>query len=270
MSVLLVAVGGVPTGVAARPSDLPLRPYGMTDGEWILEFEDEFEGSSLDDTKWGSGFGWGDVSRGTYGYCDPDNNVVSDGVLVQTIERRPQAGMPFSVGCINSRQRFAFLYGYWEARIRAPGCRGGRGAFWAKPDDESWPPELDVVEVYGDRRQVADLTLHWNQRGDYSRSKGQYAGPDFTADFHVFAAEWTPEETIWYIDGVERRRIRAGARFMNDGGPFYTMIEAQIVRKNSLCGRWPYYSSQYIDYVRVWTRSPCPCGCGAKAAHTRG
>lgn len=259
LSVLLMTGGTVPVGGAAEAPAVEVTPYGEPEGAWQLTFEDDFDGDSLDPTKWSSGFGWGEVSGNTVGYCDPDHNIVSDGLLEQRIERRPQGGMPFSVGCINSRARYSQLYGYWEASIRMAGCKGARGAFWAKPDNESWPPELDVVEVYGDDRDRADLTIHWEQRGDYRRDKGYFTGPDFSAGFHVFAAEWGPEETIWYVDGVERRRTPTGAHFMNDGGAFYTMIEAQVIDAASRCGQWPYYSSQYVDYVRIWSRSCCDC-----------
>jgi beta-glucanase (GH16 family) len=260
VSVLLVSGGTVPAGQAVGASDRALVPSGQAEGDWDLEFDDDFDGDALDETKWSSGFGWGEVSGNTVGYCDPDHNIVSDGVLEQRIRRRAQGGMPFSVGCINSRDRFSLLYGYWEASIRMAGCRGARGAFWAKPNDESWPPELDVVEVYGDDRERADLTIHWEERGDYRRDKGYLTGPDFSAGFHVFAAEWSPQETIWYVDGVEVRRTAAGSRFMNDGGAFYTMIEAQVIRESSRCGQWPWYSSQYVDYVRIWSRAGCGDG----------
>lgn len=258
-SVLLFAGGALPSSEYAAQPERPVVPNGVPEGQWQLEFEDDFDGTALDPSKWSSGFGWGPTSGNTVGFCDPDNNIVSGGVLEQRIERRHQEGQPFSVGCINSRDRFSRLYGYWEASIRMAGCRGARGAFWAKPNDESWPPELDVVEVYGDDRERADLTIHWEQRGDYKRDKGVYTGPDFSADFHVFAAAWTPEEIIWYVDGEERRRTPAGSRFMNDGGAFYTMIEAQVIRESSRCGQWPYYSSQYVDYVRIWSRACCEC-----------
>ncbi len=116
----------------------------------MLTFSDEFDGGSLDKSKWSNGFGWGQGTNSDYGWCDPANNVVSGGVLAQRIERRPKGGQPFSVGCIHSKNKFAQEYGYWEARIRAARCFGARTAFWGKPNDESWPPEIDVVEVNGD------------------------------------------------------------------------------------------------------------------------
>ncbi len=265
VSAVLLLAGGASPGDAAEPAaqrgaqpGAALVPFGLAqDDGWVVEFEDGFDGDSLDAAKWSSGFGWGETSGNSYGYCDPDNNEVGDGLLVQRIERGGRGDRPFSVGCVNTQDRFSQLYGFWEARIRMAGCRGARGAFWGKPNDESWPPEIDVVEVYGDERERADLTVHWMERGRRKRDKERFIGPDFSDDFHVFGAHWSEDEIVWYVDGVERMRTRKGTRFMNDGGPFYAMLEGQVVRSDSTCGIWPYYSIQYVDYVRVWSQSPC-------------
>lgn len=254
-SALILLVGGVPATTAAS-----VQPFGIEHpSRWKLVFQDNFDGTELNDDKWANGYGWGNTARNSYGYCDPDNNEVAGGALKQTIERRPQDGELFSTGCVHTKDLFSQLYGFWEARIRMPGCRGSRGAFWGKPNDESWPPELDVIEVYGDERDRADLTNHWMERGDRKKDKERFYGPDFSADYHVFGARWSEEEIVWYVDGVERMRTKAGSRFMNDGGPFYAMVEAQTVREDSTCGVWPYYSSMYTDYVRMWAdKAYCP------------
>src|SRR5438445_139083 len=128
-------------GPAIQPA-ASVRPQQVGEpAEWVLSFHDEFDGTSLDKSKWSNGFGWGQDTNSNYGWCDPGANVVSGGVLVQRIDRRPKGGEPFSVGCINSKKRFAQQFGYWEARIRTARCAGSRSAFWGKPNDESWPPE---------------------------------------------------------------------------------------------------------------------------------
>lgn len=252
VAAVLVAAGDTGVGRSPTPVSTQSEPGR---GHWVLVFQDNFDGTSLDKSKWSNGFGWGRTSRSELAYCNPANNSLRGGALVQRIDRRAGGGRSFSAGCVNTRRRFSKLYGYWEARIRVAGCPGARGAFWAKPNDESWPPELDVVEVHGHERRVALLTVHWRQGGSIRRSKGSFLGPDFSAGYHVFGAEWTPTETIWSIDGVERRRTPAGANFLDDRGPFYLMVNNQVVRRSSTCGRAGSSSSQYVDYVRVWTRS---------------
>ncbi|HYH48542.1 MAG TPA: glycoside hydrolase family 16 protein [Acidimicrobiia bacterium] len=255
-----------PTGSTTRPA-APVRAQqagdkGGPDGsqkQWVLTFSDEFNGNSLDKEKWSNGFGWGQETRSDYGWCDPGNNVVSGGVLAQRINRKPQGGQPFSVGCIHSKNKFAQQFGYWEARIRAARCYGARTAFWGKPNDESWPPELDVVEVNGDgpdRANRAKFTVHWRGGGRHLQSQGEYAGPDFSDDYHVFGAEWTPEGTTWFVDGVKRWHTAAGAAAMDDGGSFYTILNSQVILRNSMCGDIPARSASYVDWVRVWTPAP--------------
>ena len=250
VSALLVGVGDAPAAVAAGP-------HGSTGGRWALTFEDTFDGTALDAGKWSSGFGWGPRSRGDLGFCDPANNVVGGGVLVQRIERRAQGGKPFSVGCVNSRDKFSQLHGYWEARIQMPGCSGARGAFWAKPDDDSWPPDIGVTEVLGAERSRATMAAHWRaEDGSVAGRSGGHEDSDFSAGYHVFGVEWTAGELVWFVDGVERMRTSAGAPFLDDGGPFYTLVTTQVVDAASTCGEAAPASWQYVDWVRVWERAP--------------
>jgi len=253
-----------PVGPVARPA-VPVRAQqsGPQDSssQWVLTFSDDFDGNSLDKSKWSNGFGWGQATNSDYGWCDPANNVVSGGVLAQRIDRGPKGGQPFTVGCIHSKNKFAQQYGYWEARIRAARCYGARTAFWGKPNNESWPPELDVVEINGDgpsRARRAKFTVHWRRAGRHLQSQGEYAGPDFSDDFHVFGAEWTPEGTTWFVDGVKRWHTAAGAPFMDDGGSFYTMLNSQVIKRDSMCGDIPSRSASYVDWVRIWTPAPIP------------
>ena len=248
---------GSPTRPAASVRPQQAAAPGADPAEWALTFSDEFDGNSLDKAKWSNGFGWGPDTNSNYGWCDPAENVVSGGVLAQRIERRPGGAEPFSVGCINSKDKFAQQYGYWEARIRTARCYGSRSAFWGKPNDESWPPEIDVVEVNGEAPRTAKFTVHWGD-GGHQESQGSFTGPDFSDGFHTFGAQWTPQGVTWFVDGVERRRTPAGAGFLDDGGAFYTILNSQVIEPDSTCGRVPGDSVEYVDYVRIWTPAPRP------------
>jgi beta-glucanase (GH16 family) len=253
-----------PAGESVRPV-APVRAQqsgpaeSSSSTEWVLTFSDDFDGDSLDNSKWSNGFGWGQGTNHDFGWCDAANNVVSGGVLAQRIDKRPQGGQPFSVGCIHSKNKFAQQYGYWEARIRAARCYGARTAFWGKPNDESWPPEIDVVEINGDgpeRAHSAKFTAHWRRGRRHVQKGGEFAGPDFSEDFHVFGAEWSPEGVIWFVDGVERFRTAAGAAALDDRGAFYTILNSQVIDRRSMCGDIPSRSASYVDWVRVWTPAP--------------
>ncbi|HVW33445.1 MAG TPA: glycoside hydrolase family 16 protein, partial [Acidimicrobiia bacterium] len=258
-----------PAGPATRPAPVrpvtPLRtaqsgPGQAGDGpaQWVLTFNDEFDGNALDKSKWSNGFGWGQATRSNYGWCDPAANVVSGGVLAQRIDHKAHGGQPFSVGCIHSKDKFAQQYGYWEARIRTARCFGSRSAFWGKPNDESWPPELDVVEVNGESSGTAKFTVHWSAGGRHQESQGRYDGPDFAAGFHTYGAQWTPDGVTWFVDGAARRFTAAGADGLGAGGPFYTIVNSQVIDPDSTCGAVPADSVEYVDWVRIWTPAPGP------------
>jgi beta-glucanase (GH16 family) len=269
LALLLAWAGGVgarvpsawPVGVqppALAPPALLAGPLASSGGPWIPTFDDEFDGPAVDQSKWSNGFGWGDTADNFAAVCDPGANAVANGVLVQRADRlpAPRAGKAFSGGCLHTRRRFAQLYGYWEARIRVPAGSGLHSAFWGKPANEAWPPELDVEEIGGDRPDTVIMTAHWHD-GTGHRSRNQrYRSPGFSDDFHVFGAEWSPDETVWYVDGVERARIGDGAPEMAAQGPFYALLDLQV----GLAGAarpdasTPFPAYQLVDYVRIWQR----------------
>ena len=249
-----------PVGGLLPPGLVPPLPLASTGGLWLLTFSDEFDGTELDPSKWTNGFGWGETAGHVAGACDPANNVVSGGVLHQWADNRPLLGRPYAAACIHSRDKFAQLHGYFEARIRVPRGPGLHSAFWAKPNDESWPPELDVEEISGGVPDRVTMSVHWRDETGYRFQNSKFFGPDFSAGFHTFGAEWSPSGTVWYVDGVERARISAGADFMDDRGPFYLILNLQVGLRGAglpdATTPWP--ASQYVDYVRVWTRSLDP------------
>ena len=47
---------------------------------WELVFEDNFDGTSLDTSKWNPTYNWGNTHNHR-AYCAPENVIVSDGTL---------------------------------------------------------------------------------------------------------------------------------------------------------------------------------------------
>jgi beta-glucanase (GH16 family) len=255
--VLLLCMAATLPGRAEPPGQA--QPLGSSGGRWVLAFEDEFEGFALDTSKWSNGYGWGNSSGSTQAYCDPANNIVVDGILVQQARNLPQEGKPYSGACLNTMNKFSQLYGYWEARMRTPPGRGFYTA-WAKPNSGGWPPELDVAEIPGGFSNRVTTTVHWQDGLLHRKTNNRYYGPVFSQGFHTFGAEWTPQGTIWYVDGVERFRTADGARQMAERGPFYAILVLQVSRVSPyfppVDASTPWPGHQYVDYVRIWKRPP--------------
>jgi beta-glucanase (GH16 family) len=51
------------------------------------------------------------------------------------------------------------------------------------------------------------MTHHFRDEQRQRKSDGgAWTGPDFTAAFHEFAVEWSPERVVWFVDGTDRFR----------------------------------------------------------------
>src|ERR1700749_915025 len=110
-----------------------------------LIWSDEFNGTSVDGTKWNintgngcpslCGWGTGEIEN----YTNSTNNVsVSGGYL--TLEARNSGGS-YTSGRLNSSGKFNFKYGRLEMRAKLPSGTGLWPAFWMLPDMASpnWP-----------------------------------------------------------------------------------------------------------------------------------
>ena len=144
--------------------------------------------------------------------------------------------------------------------------QGLHSAFWAKPENDWWPPELDVEEIAGGLTHQVTTTVHWRECGVHLSQNHDFVGPDFSQDYHVFGAEWTPSGTTWYVDGVEVFQTSAGTAHMSEQGPLYMILNFQtnLVGGERTDASTPWPSYQYIDYVRVWARPPAPPPAGGQ------
>lgn len=240
------------TGLAAGADDP--KPYPDRAG-WTLTFHDEFDGSTLETGKWLDRYWHGRThSNNEKQYYAPDGYEVRDGHLRLIAQKREMGGKAYTSGMVCSFERFSQRYGYFEIRAKFPKGKGYWPAFWLLPDDKSWPPEIDVLEILGHEPNVLYMTNHWRDEARKHGSRGgKFEGPDFSADFHVFAVEWTPEELVWYVDGKERFRSREGVM----------QKSAYVIANLAVGGDWPgdpdattvFPGTMEVDYIRVFERA---------------
>lgn len=234
---------------------------------WELTFADGFgEGrgepsGQLDTSKWSTGYGWGMTSDNKLERIDPSCVNVDGNAdeLVLTADR-PSSDEWLS-GAVNTKGKHYQRYGVFEARIKPPEASDGiLPAFWAKPNNEDWPPELDVVEWVGSDNQSVHNVHYTDDSGSKSNHESVYeAESDLTQDYHVYGAQWTPEEVIWYVDTYEVGRASemagSGEGQFNAGHDFYLMLNIHLWAVDWLgdprnLDSWPY--EMRVDWVRCW------------------
>jgi beta-glucanase (GH16 family) len=238
-----------------RPPDPPPPPQRV----WHLVFQDEFNGSSLNQQVWETQFPWG-RDRSTVGelqWYAPDAFSVTNGKLHVTANPMlPGASHLYSSGLIASSKSFATTYGRFEIRCKVPRGKGLWPAFWLLPTDTSWPPEIDVFETIGDATNTVHMTTHWSENGEHRKNGAEFVGPDFSKDFHTFAMEWSETTIVWFVDGVERHRVEN----RSPNVPMY------LVANLAVGGPWPGYPDATtvfpatfdIDYIRAYKSELVP------------
>jgi Glycosyl hydrolases family 16 len=178
---------------------------------------------------------------------------------------------PLGPGAIESgmlRSRWSGQYGVFEIRMRVPSGRGMWPAFWLNPEDQKWPPEIDVVEIVSNGRDTTRRSFHFLHPdpapkaapGPSKLDDDQTFSPgiDYAEGFHVFAVEWNKDRVRHLVDGqvIADRSYRWSHGDGSDGGPAHVLVNLAVG------GKWPgppagaasFPARLDIDYVRVWQR----------------
>jgi beta-glucanase (GH16 family) len=250
-------------------------------GRGDLIFSDEFDGTSLDRSKWEYCPEWKRQDRSSW---RDDMVSVSGGYLHLKFKRDAALGASESsdsalannwirAGAVRTyKQKWPYYslfensYGYYEARIKFPVVRGTWGAFWLmNPDikeqtvDGKDGTEIDIIESIINERGQYNAALHWGGYGDYHKKVVSTKTPVkiYDGEFHIFALDWSPSEYVFYVDGVEFWRVDGGAGFKNVGinrSPNYIKL---TVESADWAGDIPSNFTEgemLVDYVRVYKR----------------
>jgi len=127
-----------------------------------------------------------------------------------------------------------------------------QSAFWMTAADESWPPEIDIVEILGRDPATAYFTNHFGGQDSHQINSSEFKQPDFSNDFHTFCAEWEPDAIRWYIDGIKRYEVTENI----PNKPFYLRLSLAV---GTAWAGFPDSTSVFpenfeVDWVKVYQR----------------
>lgn len=270
-----------------RPAGIePLPTFDPVKAGWPLVFSDEFDGDSLDLTKW---------EPCVYYLTGLRNVKVSDGQLTIAVNHA-KGGKKLEAAAIWTKEKF--LYGYFEARVKFTRKNGWWSAFWLYGDSVGNPFvdgfEIDIFEDYYTRRLDAqgnnlpliDYNLH--MRANTTPKSWNYIQRIRNGtldDYHVIACRWTPFEISYYMDGelVESKAKHSPWKsitfdaFNHGNGitPLHAVLSGQVMSEVTWLEKavtdysdctFPEYF--HVDYVRVYgmpyAAEDLPCAKWAK------
>lgn len=247
-----------------------------TSGEtWTLVWSDEFDGDTIDESKWTYDFGdwgWGNNELQYYTASRSENARIEDGHLI--IEaRKDDFDKAWTSARLTTRGKVAFLYGKIEFKAKVPSLKGNWAAGWTLGntyvDEKDWPycGEIDILESVGyevDNETgdgIAHATVH--TPAYYFKINNQISSqkaiPNMASEFHTYAVEWTPTEIKMLVNDEVYYTYDKNAN--EKEWPFH--IPQNIILNLAIGGGWggsqgldPEMISQefILDYVRVYEK----------------
>lgn len=205
-----------------------MNPIAAAD-RWTLVWSDEFDGSTVDRTKWdfdlGNGFmdeknqvwvpGWGNEELQHYTDA-PENVQVRDSCLVIRALPSTQHEGGYTSARLKTRRRdgtvlFATRYGRVECRARVPWGKGLWPAIWMLPTNDTYggwaaSGEIDLMEIVGEEPREVLNSLHFGSsypRRSLITTTHALPGGSTVSDWHTYAVEWTPGEIRFFVDEVQ-------------------------------------------------------------------
>jgi beta-glucanase (GH16 family) len=245
--VLVLVAGGVLAAIALRTGRAPV-PNGDR-GNWHLVFDDDFNGTSLDQAHWSTGWFGSGVTwpvNPTVPECfDPRRVSVRGGSLNVSVAIKPEfcegKTRRYSAGIVTSDGKFSYTYGFAQIRARVAVSRSGVvydwPSFWTA--GQHWPTdgEDDIAEgLHGQ--------LCWHFHSPLG-ARGNCDTMPVTAGWHTFGSDWEPGSVTYYYDGRRVGRIIHGVT----SAPMYLILG---IGADAQYGGPSRAATYRVDYVRVW------------------
>jgi beta-glucanase (GH16 family) len=253
------------------------------DSQYVLVWEDEFEGDELDVEKWNiEEWPTGAFNEEEQAYTDATDNIYLNNGLLHIRALREtydpdgngEADALYTSGRITSKHKGDWQYAKVEALAKVPVGDGTWPAIWMLPTENiygDWPSsgEIDIMEYVGKETNLqfdifkAHSSLHNSNYFQDLSNSGQTSSLNVNGvhEFHLYSMIWSKNIIIFYVDGEEvliYNNLDSGFEQWPFDQHFFLVLNLAIG------GTWggtvepEIFPVEFeIDYVRVFQKS---CG----------
>lgn len=249
--------------VLTPPDDEPIDSSIVIPG-WTLVWNDEFDGTHVDTTKWeyevnGDGGGNNELQY----YTDrKENSFIENGTLVIQAREEKYLGKDYTSARMRTRNKGDWKYGLFVIRAKLPYGKGLWPAIWMLPTDweyGGWPMsgEIDIMELLGDNVKKVYGTIHYaGASNEHQQAGGSFTlqSGNFVEEFHTFALAWDSLGFQWFVDDSLYYYTVKGKPFDKR---FHLLLNVAVG------GNWPgspdgftvFPQRMTVDYVRVYKKN---------------
>lgn len=265
---------------APGPSDACGEQPKKADGSYYeCSFDEEFDGNTLDTSKWLTQETWFSGMTTAHQDCFVNNDdtiAVGDGVLRLTAIRGLEefdCKSPLgtfktasTAGAVTTYGRFNQAYGRFSFRAKMPdgaGIPGFGSALWLYPQKHTygaWPysGEIDVAEWYSGAPDNAYPSVHYAGEPSPKTTGADCAVSTASTQFHTYSVDWSPTQMQFSYDGKVCFTWDWRSTSVLTGGqpfdqPFYFVL-SQVwgVLWNAPTAATPLRTTLTVDWVRAW------------------
>lgn len=250
--------------------DTPVTPNGqqLDLSGYQIVLDEEFEGNALNTDIWE----YRASGERRNGFNSPNQVKVENGNLVITAEHKNgEYGEGWYAGMINLKK--LYCKGYFEIRCKCNKDKGFWSAFWIqgsspydhyKSNGGIESAEIDIFEAMSAdkllkaHRNCVTSTVHCNGVDDDienidSRCIGDFkVGRDIYDEYNTYGLEWTDDEYIFYINGVESGRTSFGKGVCVN--PEQVIVSLEIPGDGLDKFDDDYKSYFTVDYVKIYEK----------------
>lgn len=260
-------------GSVAVPVNPPETMKAPDGSEMHLAWNDEFNGDSLDRSKWNfrAKMNQGDIKNTT----DERNVKVEDGNLVLR-SWKEENGYSTNTS-VTTDGVMSFRYGYLEIYANVPYVEGCWPSFWMQSKDVhrtvDYLAEIDVFEIYDTQNTVSSDIHKWYSGEEHFHAGGRKWSYKFRRirnlnhEYHLYGLGWTPDELYFTVDRKIYQRVDLTKDFGERGDgmdgfrdPAYIIFNNFIFTDNSSWKnppvndktQWPI--TYKIDWIRLYQK----------------
>lgn len=254
ISCVLVIGLAVPSAVCAAPPKIE----GI-DWKPITELSDDFDGTSLDQSKWRPFLPYWEGRGGSK--FEPANVKIVEGRLELRSSVRADPTAPIGAACMSSRMPIAG-YGYYEARLKASKL-SMTSSFWLQKEQKS---EIDLVEAFGAAKrhpkrayEMRPATHSFSNGWTVDRGTSEIVHLDQpVTEWHTYGVWWkNAREVIFYLDEMVVSKQTAVSELET---PMYLFFDTEPFTAEGLPTEEelanPEINTMYVDWVRAYAASP--------------
>ena len=247
----------------------PLKGYTTPISQlgYTLVWNDEFEGSSLNENDWNYEIGAGGWGNNELQYYRKENTTVKDGFLSIEAKKQSAGSSMYTSSRLTTQRKRNFKYGRVDIRAALPEGQGMWPALWMLGESFStvgWPAcgEIDIMEMIGGTSngrsdKTTHGTIHWegNNKDHASYGNSKTISKKLSEEFHVYSIVWNANSINWYFDDVLFNTADIKPTALNEFRENFFFIMNVAVG-----GDWPgspdqttvFPQKMWIDYVRMY------------------